>query len=145
MSVWTIPIQLLRSITTGTRPATLLAGQIFLNQADGVLCWPGAGNAVIAMGLDGPPVVSVPVAAGTVALLAWKRQVLNPAGTLTTLTVTLPASPVDGQTQFVHATQSITTLTLNGGTIKNAPATLAAGASMGFMWSAAVAAWIKVQ
>ena len=92
-----------------------------------------------------PALVAVPVTAGTVALTAWRRQVLNPAGTLATLTVTLPAAPADGQKQYVHSTALVTALTVNGGAIKNAPATVAAGGSFGFMWSAAAAAWIKVQ
>lgn len=42
MSVWAIPVLLLRSVTAGVRPASLADGQIFINQADGVMCWPNS-------------------------------------------------------------------------------------------------------
>ena len=52
-------------------------------------------------------------AAGTQVL------VINPAGTLATGTITMPASPADGMTITVESTQQVTALTMsgNGGTI----------------------------
>jgi len=49
-------------------------------------------------------------AAGTQTLIA------NPAGTLATGTVTMPASPVDGMVITVQSTQQITALTIQGNT-----------------------------
>jgi len=49
-------------------------------------------------------------AAGTTVL------VMNPAGTLATGTITMPASPVDGMTITFSSTQTISALTLNGNT-----------------------------
>ncbi len=46
MAAWSIPMQQYRSLTAGTRPSALAAGQMFLNQADGVLCWPNAAGVV---------------------------------------------------------------------------------------------------
>ena len=42
--------------------------------------------------------------------------VMNPAGTLATGTITMPASPVDGMTITVESTQQITALTVQGNT-----------------------------
>ena len=49
-------------------------------------------------------------AAGTQVL------VINPAGTLATGTITMPAAPSDGMTITVESTQEVTALTLNGNT-----------------------------
>lgn len=49
-------------------------------------------------------------AAGTTVL------VMNPAGTLATGTITMPASPADGMTITFSSTKQITALTLNGNT-----------------------------
>lgn len=49
-------------------------------------------------------------AAGTTVL------VMNPAGTLATGTITMPASPVDGMTISIESTQQITALTVQGNT-----------------------------
>jgi hypothetical protein len=55
-------------------------------------------------------------AAGTQVL------VINPAGTLATGTITMPASPSDGMTITVESTQQVTALTMsgNGGTVVGA-------------------------
>lgn len=52
-------------------------------------------------------------AAGTQVLI------IEPAGTLATGTITMPASPADGMTITVESTQQVTALTMsgNGGTI----------------------------
>ena len=52
-------------------------------------------------------------AAGTTVL------VINPAGTLATGTITMPAAPADGMTITVESTQQVTALTMsgNGGTV----------------------------
>lgn len=52
-------------------------------------------------------------AAGTTVL------VMNPAGTLATGTITMPAAPADGMTITVESTQQVTALTMsgNGGTV----------------------------
>ena len=56
MAAWLIPSQLFRSKTAAVRPGSLLDGQLFLNQADGVLCWPNAAGAVQTTNLAASPV-----------------------------------------------------------------------------------------
>ena len=46
MTTWTIPMQQYRSKTAATRPPSLSDGELFINQADGVLCWPNASGMV---------------------------------------------------------------------------------------------------
>lgn len=59
-----------------------------------------------------------------------------PSGTLATLTLTLPSSPIDGQNITFSTTQAITAITLNTpiGTIMNAPTALTAGQTIEFKW-----------
>lgn len=42
MAIWTLPVLIYRSVVAGRRPASLSDGQLFLNQIDGVLCWPNS-------------------------------------------------------------------------------------------------------
>ena len=77
-------------------------------------------------------------AAGTQVL------VMNPAGTLATGTITMPASPADGMTITFSSTQTITALTVSantGKTINNAVTTLAAGQSASYVYRTASTAW----
>lgn len=90
-------------------------------------------------------VYSQPVAAATVTMAANERRaILDPAGTLATLTITLPPNPVDGQLAGASTTQIITALTINGaGGASTAalPTTLAAGASFTALYRAANTTW----
>lgn len=88
---------------------------------------------------------SVPLTGGTVNLAAATPiEIIDPAGTLAALTVNLPGSPVDGQLQRVSFTQAITTLTMGGGTISNAPTTAAAAATFEFIYDLATTKWYRV-
>lgn len=64
--------------------------------------------------------VSVPLTGDTLTLTAQTRQlIINPAGTIATLTVNMPAASatmVNGQRIGICGTQIVTALTLGGGT-----------------------------
>lgn len=65
---------------------------------------------------DKSKTIVIPLTGDTVTLVTTNRRtILNPAGTLATLTVDMPASPIDGQLQTVSTTQIITALTVTGG------------------------------
>jgi len=88
------------------------------------------------------PNYSAPTAGQTVALSATtSNNIINPAGTLATLTVTLPISPVDGQVCRVLFTQTITTLTLTGCT--PAITTVNAGTTLTFRYRVASSTWFR--
>jgi hypothetical protein len=90
-------------------------------------------------------VVVIPTTGGTV-VITKRITLLNPAAGLATLTVTLPASPGDGVQGIISSTRAITTLTVNGNgnTVANAPTTLAAGGSFGYIFDSAGAAWLRI-
>lgn len=77
-------------------------------------------------------------AAGTTVL------VMNPAGTLATGTITMPAAPADGMTISFSSTQQITALTVNANTgqsIVGAPTTMLAGGAATFVYRLSNTTW----
>ena len=76
-------------------------------------------------------------AAGTQVL------VMNPAGTLATGTITMPASPADGMTITFSSSQQITALTMagNGATINSAITSLGAKQAVSYVYRATGTTW----
>ena len=69
--------------------------------------------------------------------------VIQPAGTLATGTITMPASPADGMTITVESTQQITALTMsgNGGTIVGAAVQLIPNQPLSWVYRLANTTW----
>jgi len=76
-------------------------------------------------------------AAGTQVL------VMNPAGTLATGTITMPASPADGMTITFSSSQQITALTMagNGATISGATTSMPAKSGVTYVYRATGTTW----
>lgn len=86
---------------------------------------------------------AAPTTGQTVTALASTDVLqIDPAGTLATLTVVLPASPVDGQDFTVCTSQIITTLTVTG-SIVGTLTTMALGGFARFSYSATAAKWMR--
>lgn len=70
---------------------------------------------------------------------------LDPAGTLATGTINLPATPIDGQIIEVASTQTVTALTVSaaGKTLKNAPTTLVAGSGFSYRYRLSTTTWYR--
>jgi uncharacterized protein DUF2793 len=88
------------------------------------------------------PITGFAIAAGN----ASGRLILDPAGTLASGTVTLPASPKDGQLFRLSTTQTITALTLSpatGQSVVGAPSTLGSNAFAEFTYRAANTSWYR--
>ncbi len=86
-----------------------------------------AGQVLISQGSSNPPAFgnfaltiqdAVPVTGGNVTSNGSSYLALNPAGTLATLTITAPTSPVNGQLFTINSTKTITSLTITGGTFQ---------------------------
>lgn len=76
--------------------------------------------------------------------------IIDPAGTIAALTVTMPANPLDGQTFFLASTQTVSTLTQNaaaGQTLNGALTTISATRTTGGTWAyhAANKTWYVVR
>lgn len=85
---------------------------------------------------------------GTVAAPDTKQDsvVVHDAASLAvTLTLTLPASPIDGQQVIIVSTLGVTTLTLSSAlTIIGGLATLAAGGFMTLMYESSQNKWFRI-
>lgn len=95
-----------------------------------------------------PTVYSTPTTGQTVTMGATeqKRQ-LTPAATLTSLTVTLSASPADDVERTISTTQQITALTVNapgGASVLGGTGTLSANGSMRFRYRTSNTTWYRV-
>jgi hypothetical protein len=90
---------------------------------------------------------AAPTGGSTVTTLNSTRYLkLTPAGSISTLTVVLPANPSDQQIVTIQTTAEITTLTLSSApaTIFDAVTTLGAGASVSYIFNAVVTNWLRV-
>jgi len=89
-----------------------------------------------------PVTPSAPTTGQTVVMSTTQSlNIVNPAGTLASLTVTMPTNPVDGQVCQILFTQTITSLTLTGCT--PAITTVAAGTTLTFRRNATAATWFR--
>lgn len=82
------------------------------------------------------------------AAVGITQVILNPAGTLATGTVTLPANPADQQSFVLVTTQTITALTVNtsdGTTLNGAPTTQSANTAVRWLFVASINAWVREQ
>lgn len=93
-------------------------------------------------------VLSAPTTGATVALSQARNQylLLNPAGTLLALTVTLPTSPNDGDRVTIGTSQAVTTLTIGAGsnTVLGPISTIAIGGFAKFIFNASTTKWFRI-
>ena len=89
---------------------------------------------------------ATPVAGATVTSNGASTLIMNPAGTLATLTVVLPSSPSGGQRFSVVSSTAVTALTVSGGTIITAavPTAMVAGVPLRFVYETTTAKWFSV-
>lgn len=90
-----------------------------------------------------------PLTGSTVAITRTDADtwlVLTPAGTINALTIALPAAPVDRLEVGVSSSQTVTNLTLSGGTVINGPATIGTGDGRTFRlrYEGVAGAWYRV-
>jgi hypothetical protein len=73
--------------------------------------------------------------------------ILNPAGTLASGTITMPASPIDGQIVQVSSSQTVTALTVSpntGQTLSGAPTTITATAGFRYIYNLSGTNWYRI-
>ncbi len=71
------------------------------------------------------------------------KLIINPAGTLLTLTLSLNASPVDGDVINICSSQAVTTFSMTGGTIVGALTTLAAATFATYIYNGTASKWFR--
>lgn len=80
----------------------------------------------------------------TVNSNGFVKLVINPAGSLLALTVTLPASPTDGDIVTIGTSQAVTTLTMNGGTIVGGLSTLSIASFATYVYNSDSTTWYRM-
>lgn len=128
------------------------AGFSFTNNSFAtVLAQIGANGSISHLGqeIDKSYTYSTPTTGTTVTMASGSETaIIDPAGTLAALTVTLPActSAYDGSLARFMSSQAITALTVNAtsGTVSNAPTTLAAGAGYKFLCRGSGTKWYPI-
>lgn len=76
-----------------------------------------------------------------------KTLILNPAGTLANGTITMPASPINGQEVRVCSSQIVTSLTVSanaGQTITGAPTTIGVGGGFAYIYNSSGTNWYRL-
>lgn len=90
----------------------------------------GSGNWTTPTAVNRSHTIFTPSTGGTVILVNNQINIVNPSGTLATLTLTLPSSPANNDIVNISFTQAVTTITYSGGTVVGGPTT----ASLGGQW-----------
>lgn len=89
----------------------------------------------------------VPLTGFSATIANYVNQlILNPAGTLATGTIIMPATAYDGQVVGVSSSQTVTTLTVSansGQSINGAPTTITAIAPFAFIYRLANTTWYR--
>lgn len=108
-----------------------------------VLTWHNGVNWVVLAGDTGYQ-FATPTTGGTVTLTTNEnRCIIDPAGTLAALTISMVAAPFDGQSVDIKISQIITALTVsgNGNSVKGNPTSAAAGSVITGIYRAANTTW----
>lgn len=89
---------------------------------------------------------SVPTVGQTVSLTRESivYALIEPAGTLATLTINMPSSPQDGDEVLIASSQILTALTMANGTLVGTLTTLALGGFARFVYNTASTKWFRV-
>jgi hypothetical protein len=61
--------------------------------------------------------IFTPSSGGTVTAVNNQENIINPTGTLSTLTIALPSSPLNNDVMYFTATQTLSAITYTGGTV----------------------------
>lgn len=116
-------------ITVGT------AGQALTSQGGGstAMTW--------ASSISKPHTIFTPTTGGTVTLVNNQYNIINPAGALLALTVTLPSTPANNDCVYIKFTQNVTTVTYSGGTVVDGITAPTAGGLTVLTYDAGTTSW----
>jgi len=82
-----------------------------------------------------------PSVGSSVTTLLNNNNIINPSGSLSILTITLPSSPVDGDVVWLTFKQPVTAITYSGGTVVNAPSTATQSQQWFLTYDQATGSW----
>lgn len=120
------------TFTLPTIDATV-SGQVIQSNASGVLSFAANGKL--------SHTIFTPVTTDNITMIKNQYNIINPAGTIAALTVTLPSSPADGDFIEMKYTQIVTTITYAGGTVGDAVTTTAVGTFIKLVFNSGDSKW----
>lgn len=85
--------------------------------------------------------IFTPTTGQTVTLAGANRNIINPAGTIAALTLTLPSSPANNDEVTMKFTQAVTAITWTAGTVVGGSSGAAAGATITLTYDSATTSW----
>lgn len=85
--------------------------------------------------------IFTPSTGGTVALVLNQYNIINPSGTLATLTVNLPSSPRNNDVVYIKYTQSVTVVTYGNGTVVDGITAPTAGGLVILTYDSGTTSW----
>jgi len=85
--------------------------------------------------------IFTPATAGTVNLINNQYNIINPSGTIATLTVNLPSSPANNDAVYIKYTQTVTTVTYGNGTVVDGITAPTAGGLVVLTYDSGTASW----
>lgn len=85
--------------------------------------------------------ISTPSTGGTVNLVNGQYNIINPSGTISTLTVNFPSSPHNNDVVWIKTTQIITTITYGNGTVVDGITTSTAGGLYSYVFNSGDSKW----
>lgn len=115
-------------ITVGT------AGQVLTSQG-------GSSTAMTWTSTVKGHTIFTPTTGGTVSLVNNQTNVINPSGSLVTLTVNLPSSPANDDRVVIKYTQAITTVTYSNGTVIDGITAPTAGGLVVLVYDSGTTSW----
>ena len=133
-------------------PSTAGGGTTFTNPAlriksSGLVEIPGtlqSDAAFVQSGYD----YQTPLTGATITIPnATSVEIINPTGTIATLTLNMPASPLDGQRMAVACGQTVTTLTMsgNGATLLGGLTTCGAAGGGEWIYKSSNTTWFRIK
>jgi hypothetical protein len=132
------------SDSTSTTPETdSVADQMVLNFAGGIVL---NGTFVTSVGRIDTSFIDVHPSNGDTVNVQFEnfKTIINPSSSLASLTIVLPGSPSQGQTQRISFTQNIVSLTINGGgrSIAGALTSATLGQNIEYTWDNPNSTWL---
>ncbi len=85
--------------------------------------------------------IFTPTTGGTVSTVVNQVNIINPAGTLVSLTVNLPSSPANNDIVYIKFTQAVTTVTYGNGTVADGITSPVAGGLLILTYDTASTTW----
>jgi hypothetical protein len=85
--------------------------------------------------------IFAPTTGGTVTTVNNQDNIINPAGTLATLTIALPSSPANNDKVYLTFTQAITAITYSNGTVVGVPLSATLGSQWFLTYDSASTTW----